>query len=816
MIKAYFLKLGGPSVFGAILLLMVFFSSVVVAQDCKGQTAAYYEQNGYTIRNVRIAGRNRTLFDFQGRALNKIFGALLGEQGIPVEKGKPLRALAINKAADFIREKVSILARNTKENFNSTFVLPSIECNSADKSVDVTFFVRLFNEDQYEKIQNTADRVKELKQRAEQVRTEAIKDQEKLSDRLELIAQDAYLTAQDELEKAQLNGDAEKIQKLMKTVETTRSVYKAVRKGYRTIKFINNFRVYPFASDEDSGSVNFGITANIRVFPRNPVLERFVTKWRLGNTSTETALYFKGDKKTDNTFFRHNEWSFGYIYDRNTLTRDDTDLINANRQREFFSYAGSTKKLGKSDLIFNYGFEFDRVNQLKGGVSDGVILVENINRDTENSNVRFNNIKLAFGIDTKIRNVTLNASYGLQFSNAISLEMDDFKKHLVDVDTSIDLPQNFRTKINFGYGKIDAYGNKMVPIVERFYGSVDYNSFIVNGWRINGSPMVRSVNAYEFASALGTNYYGGDQFISVNSTTYIPIWHKNPFEKTLNNLNARGEEVKDTFLNAEKEEIEENRESLRRLYLNSLPLIIQFKTKLQTVKNDIEDIRQTLKEMVNAVKEPQLKEKLKSAVDVKSLRVINGLELLIGIFRSDESVGDRFKHIIGEAIRNDSLLQELKADLNSISTDTKALKINVPNGTGEKAVQAIMERLDNQLEILQKTADEARSQFAEVREYITKTAIPNTLKTIVSPAKLHRYFVRNTDAVNVDGVVLFDMGRIKQNGTSSPWKSGLGGGIKIHYFFVNLSSGYIWNLNRDQNEGAGRFIFSIDFADLFD
>ncbi len=797
------------------MLALIIFNVSSFGQECRGQNAEYYEQNGYKINEVRVATRNRTLFDFQGKALNDILKGLLSNEGIPVESGKPLKALAVKQASRLLKDKVSELARNTKGKFNIPFVLPAIECNSTNKTVDIVFYIRLFNDEKFAEIQSKADQLKELKKLPEKIHTEEIKDQEILSDRLELIAQDIALKAKEELAVAKAGGDGEKIQKLIKGVETAEKVYKGVRRGYRTIKFINNFRIYPFASDADSGGIRFGVTANIRVFPKNPVLKRFVAKVQPWGDSSEYAFYFKGDKKTDNAFFRNNEWSFGYVYDRNDFVKDDVRLIGANRQREFGAYNGKTKKVGDADLTFRYAFQYERVNQLLGGVSNGLVLAESVNPATNHSNVKYNNYKVAFGSDMKFDRLKLNSTYGFQFGQGDGTQMDNFKKHIFNIDADVEYARDYHTVINFGYGKISADGSGLIPITERFYGNSDAVGFLLNGWDITENPSVRSLRTYDFASALGTNYYGGEAFSSINTTTYIPIWHKNPFRDAAKDLTARGKQIADDFVNLEKAELENTKESLRRLYLNSLPAILQYKVKLESVKNDVEDVVKTLKEMKEKITDPALKQRLGEAIDVRGLRLANAIKLLIDIFRSDENIGERLTDFLGQAVKNDSLIQNMIADVELLGKDIVKLKPEIAPGTGARVVDSLQARLNNQVGILKQTAADALAQFKDIEQYIKGTVAPDIINAVRSPKNFFGYMVKKTDAVNVDGVFLFDAGRLQQHSVWSPWKTGIGGGGKLHFFFIDVMAGYMWNVNRKQGEDRGRFIIRIDFADLF-
>jgi hypothetical protein len=74
---------------------------------------------------------------------------------------------------------------------------------------------------------------------------------------------------------------------------------------------------------------------------------------------------------------------------------------------------------------------------------------------------------------------------------------------------------------------------------------------------------------------------------------------------------------------------------------------------------------------------------------------------------------------------------------------------------------------------------------------------------------------RELNIVSVGPVFMFDAARLNTENQRSGFRYGVGAGLGVEFFGLQLTGGYSWNPNRRLGEPRGAAVFSFNVNELF-
>lgn len=518
--------------------------------------------------------------------------------------------------------------------------------------------------------------------------------------------------------------------------------------------------------------------------------------------SREILAELSGEKKSDSGSVKFQKWQLNF-----KNSEIPSGFIKLKETIGSGQYYGATRAFTDNELIFRYG------GRLENGTSDSTIPINQLTPNlVQKSNIT--SAKAFVGMSFKIKDHRFKASYGLQLSSIEGNKSLDYVKQIVDSGVSLNF-RNLNAETNFSAGKINIFGK--MPIGDRFFGGNKTSNFIESeDWQINANPLIRSFADKQLASATSTNQRGADSFVALNFTLSARVWRKPLIERQIwENPNQRGE-FNDAIKTAEATGFSAGEEKLKNEYLRNLPEFKEFPNHISEMDKKLHEVRSLLNELSNQPQNANVKTILNELLDPNSLFKLEISEKTIARINEDYGEGKSIANDLEALIRpsTDPDLADEKTLIQDVNDRLKKLETEFRNQSNNQ-IAAKFNDFSTKLE-------ETRVKMLDIYEKIesspqTPIALAKAKQDLKYPRQLFRYFIKDSDWISAHPVFIFDAVKFNQTNslTPSPWRIGTGGGIKFRITFIDLTAGYVWNINRKFGEKNGSVLFKFDVADIF-
>lgn len=584
----------------------------------------------------------------------------------------------------------------------------------------------------------------------------------------------------------------------------------------KTTKFLQKVTLQPFIAYDRTR--NFYGGANIKTeLPSNSLFN--AAEFDVGGSdSTQVAkAELNGSRDYWKGFLRHQEWRLNYKF----------SSIPANRaklQRSIgaFQYYSSTKAITKGQMILRFGGSFEVGNETAD------VRTNDLSADTI-PNSRVSAEKIFVGTSFKIKNQSIKASYGIKLGAARGGKALDFVKHIFDAGAKLDFDP-LTADLNFSSGHLNTLGK--VPISERFFGGNIERDFIEgSAWQINSNPILRSFSANDFASPDNTNSHGGDSFVAFNSTVSATVWRKRLIPKSAWEDPTNPGQLTEELRTGIDDQFKLAEQTLRDEYSNKPEEFSSFSDNVGQVSQLLAALKPSLENISSTnLGQPNPNPKIKIIME----RLFKAAPEKDGRFDYVESrIEEARKGIMGqESAPLSSLFRVLTEDLpneDDVDSEEEAC------GELPKGILSYITNLNLCLGKLTRELDQSNAdaitrskdrlenlraslygKFQQWEQSPERLSDANRAsEELVYPSEVLDYLIRKADLFAVGPAFVFDAVRLKQNGQlQNPWRYGAGGGVKFRFVFLDLTAGYVWNLNRRFGERPGSFLFKVNVIDL--
>jgi hypothetical protein len=481
-----------------------------------------------------------------------------------------------------------------------------------------------------------------------------------------------------------------------------------------------------------------------------------------------------------------------------TLQYEDTPA-GALRYKETKIHArvsSATKEFGESRSIFRFGGSGEFGRQDSSGTALAV---------PANSN--YASLKLYAGVTGRPGRTGFTASGGLQLGRALGLNLPLFKKYLVDAGythtfgpkplkddadfTSAGLAgggvhRSFYLDTHFNGGLIqDAAG---APLAERFFGGNVVQHFVPDdSWSIPTGAFIRSVPENRLGSSPLTP--GGTRFYSGNATIAFTAWGR-PF------LPKEMIDSKDSASGASFPKI-------LNLPFNSAAIAMantmklndpKFLEEMKGVSTDAGDLGKQNESLFTLVK--QIPPELAAQPDIKpKISAVRGN--ILSIRAAAKQVVKKPDPQVVATLSSSTLpaLVTAVGQLTQVLTGTAAANLNTE-----------LKRLTSDMSLLvQQMAREGDDPDPKYMNAAWKTLAPGHRALDVMLHDLNIY--------SISPAVLFDIARVwpAQEGV----RYGIGPGVRLSLFNVNVTFGYSYSPRRLAGEKPGAIYLKLDITNMF-
>lgn len=443
-------------------------------------------------------------------------------------------------------------------------------------------------------------------------------------------------------------------------------------------------------------------------------------------------------------------------------------------------FSGVTKPIGKGNFIFRFG------GLLAGGNSQSDVGSVILPADTVPSD-GFGTVKVYAGLDSRLRNHVLSASYGLELGSIGPTTRIDWRKQILDVRhefwKSLVNHKILDLESRFTLGSIQVPGK--IPLPERFFGGNNEELFITGDtWEIRANPVIRAIPASKFFRT--RDGAGSEHFFSYNFTAAYAVWRKTLVPQDLTDDPEFKSEVQGAITTVTS--------TLQNYFASKDPHFSTVVAKLPQTQTDLN----SLKIIVLASKEshPNQDPDLFS----RCIKAVSG-----AIRRTTSAIkpegGDQFGLITfllsedPDEIQLDKVRQECgsESDLNKAINDSTITAATARVTADRQFMVSEFNQIDQD-----QAAKKASDEMAFTRR---------TLGTLFNDVNIY----------SISPVLVLDVARIGvSSGGVGGVRYGPGMGLRLELASVaHFTAGYAWNVKQGIGEGRGNVFVSIGIRDLF-
>jgi hypothetical protein len=567
------------------------------------------------------------------------------------------------------------------------------------------------------------------------------------------------------------------------------------------------FKLEPFVGFTGSENIaGAGLTVN----PNNCVFQRLSAQ---GGGSASTALgsaSLEGDRLFESAALRALTWRAGYEYSK-FPSEDDLGLKKGTGFLQFFA---SSKSFGSQEFVLRYGASVEGGNR-QTNLVDALVPAGDV------ASAGYKSIKTYIGASWRLGSHYFKSSYGLQAggTNEQSVVADkpvDFLKHVFDAAYKVRFfpwdNKPLSLEAQFTAGRINRRG--VLPVAEQFFGgNVDENFIAGSDWQIRTAPFIRSFSGKRLIVSDSLVPTGGEHFVSFNTTLSATFWSKPAIPK-----DARAE-IPVAF------DILENHPKAK-FIRDALTTMFTVETKsyreqIATVDsagidNALLSLQQLLKSIPPAGLQP--------ATRALRRKCLADIEVSLGLVKSfkEKIVFENGKFVTTNADARPELLELVSETMNEDTgaKDDGFLLLIVKRLTGmidqhDPALDAVSPDLVRHRDSMQVLYDTNKLKFDTFERDGLPIAQTNAMNFIRDLHSQIDRIGRELNIVSVGPVFMFDAARLNTENQRSGFRYGVGAGLGVEFFGLQLTGGYSWNPNRRLGEPRGAAVFSFNVNELF-
>jgi hypothetical protein len=555
----------------------------------------------------------------------------------------------------------------------------------------------------------------------------------------------------------------------------------------------------PFISYDRSRNLSGGLKVSIRQ------LSDLVSKIDLeGSGSSSSAVGnfdAAGSQDFETGLIRHKEWHLKYQY-----SDQPGKTVRLKQGTGIGQFSAATRSFGTPELVLRFG------GLIEGGNRQSEVDPARVSPSDVLAS-KYRGLKGFVGSSMSFNRQSLKASYGIQVGSASEKLRKDFVKQVFDVAYDVRfLPWNHRPinlDVQFTAGRINTSGR--LPVSEKFFGgNVEQNFIADESWIIRGNPFIRSFPQNRLETVAGSPYVGGDRFFSANVTLTATVWGY-PL--------VPDEVLKDPeFPGAVQLEMSVAQGAIQYAYLSDTA---EFK-EIASLAKDLPAVVKELKKELVKISNPNSNQDIQDVLDTLFIPPPTPQQNPSGAFDRVEIVTNR-------------IVKSLD-DNKPATTDIETLAVGDDSDPDEEPLPSQIEELSEplrNLEALLPASDAAliRAQRvildakgAEIKKKY-KILVTTSLMTeaenkakrdMAYPRKIFNELAYEINIVGLSPVVVFDAASIWQRGPSaSRVRYAAGGGLRVSFFNVDLTTIYAWNIHRLPGEGRGALTFQFGISNLF-
>lgn len=560
--------------------------------------------------------------------------------------------------------------------------------------------------------------------------------------------------------------------------------------------FIKRIEVQPFVGYDNSKLFHGG--SRFKVEFANPVIKHFAFEISGSTKSREIKAEINGEKTSNTSLLRFQKWQANY---------QNTDIpANLNKLAKITGatqYYASTRGFSKNELIFRFGGGLE-YSKLESKLSVNQLNPQILQKGDVISGKGF------IGVSFKAKDHRFKISYGFQASSINNSNKIDYLKNIIDSGAEFKFG-SFNSKINLNAGQLKIMGR--ILVADRFFGGNESNNFLKSDdWHINSNPLLQSLGVNQLTSAESTNQLGGDSFVALNAEISFRLWRKPLIDKKIwENPNQPGE-LRDEIKAAENTGFNAGEELLKNDYLKNMPEFRRFPDLITQLETTINETRNSINKIDNSFQTPLIQNTMNELLNSNSLKRLQISENTIAEIKQDypqnKSISEKIEALVVEPGVEDekSLIQDIIDRLDIFSRELR-------RGNNNNLANEFQKNSVN----LTKFKNEMLNIFNIIQNSPQATsALEKAKRDLEYPRQIFQYFIKESDWISLHPVIIYDAVKLKQNFSSSnPWRFGVGGGLKVRLIFLDLTTGYVWNLQNKIGEPRGSVLFRFNVADIF-
>jgi hypothetical protein len=538
-------------------------------------------------------------------------------------------------------------------------------------------------------------------------------------------------------------------------------------------------------------------------------------------SGSEVRFDATGSREREQGPVRYVEWDFEYFH--TDVPSDVVDLARATGRGQIIA---ATRPFGARELILRFGAAVEGGNRQTDLTGSGLTA-----EDIADSGHRA--LKLFAGGSMTWGRHTFKASYGAQLGNAGEGFGVDYVKQVFDADGDLwftpgdpHYPITFQTR--FAAGDINI--RRRLPVAERFFGGNTEQSFISGDtWVIQSNPLIRSFPQNRFNRTGAGGVVGGERFFSLNTTLAVTVWAEPMVPREIEDYCARpqtneeGEPEEDNCLTLDDAvafSLSGAESAIKSAYVSDTP---EFKALSERVK----DLERPLSELndelliVGRNPDPQVREVYRRlfvppANDLPAegsyTQVVLGTTSILKGLKNDTVNRSDVRALVVGVVRTNK-----PSRIVAMGTDLEALEALLPGDQGVRLAALRRKFLDIGKEI--KTNFE-KLIYSDVEKQtpseIDKQAEEKAKQEMVFPRRVINRLIHESNLYSASPVAYFDAARLWQGrGLRGDMRYGVGGGARFTFVGLDVTGGYVWNIDRRPNEGRGAFVFGFELSNLF-
>ena len=520
-----------------------------------------------------------------------------------------------------------------------------------------------------------------------------------------------------------------------------------------------------------------------------------------GSPSSAVAkLDASGSQDSDTGFIRHKEWHLKYQY-----LNQPGETIELKQGSVFGQFSAVTRSFGTHEFILRFG------SLIEGGNRQSDVDPARVD-PTDVLDSRYRGIKAFIGGSLNPGRQSFKASYGVQVGSASEKLRTDFIKHLFDAAYSVRfLPWDHKPisiDSQFSAGILNKSGR--LPISERFFGgNVEQNFIADESWIIRSNPYIRSFPQNRLETVEGTSFIGGDRFFSANLTVAATIWGYPLVPKEI---------LKDPdFPGAVELEMSVAQGALQYAYLSDTP---EFKEIAQYVRELPERVAE-LKTILSRIPNPNSNSDIQGILDELFVPPPTPQQNPSGAF-------DRVELLVNRIIKNLEDSKPSTADIETLAVgDLTDPSDPLPSRIEELSdpLQRLEELLPgsdassiaSQRQILDATGGKIKKKYLTlITTSLMTEAGEKAKRDMVYPRRVFNQMAYETNLIGISPVIIFDAAQIwRHEQKVGNVRYAAGGGLRVSFFNLDLTTIYAWNINSRPGEGRGALSFSFGISDFF-